>query len=768
MPGFSQLVKTLFSDYKSDGKKLQVLQQKVPELQDAVNFIDDEYKLAIAAEATERKQGDEVAVTDRALIRTELASEATERKQGDDDATADRALIRTELATEKERAEAAEGALQSSIAAEASTRFSQNVAATADRALIRSELNTEKERAEAAEAAISADVASLSADVEAKDSAATSDRALIRTELATERSDREAADTVLQTSIAGERTRAEGEEARIEGKVDAEVLARTAADSNLQTQIDTLSAGQSSDSSAAQAERAGIKYAALGTQNVGDKGDGTLRYFPDSDANYFSSEGSNPDLSLAKHVNQIDREVKLNKDVIGQVNPSGNKLWFGLAAEHPKYMREDTEQKSTIAEDVVGGFKILAGHLETEVDAATADRAAIRTELAASDAVVQAALDTQEAKQASDKAAADADRTAIRTELSEAVATEKTRAEGVEGGLRTDLNTHIALHISDRETADADRQRIETEYAAADAVEKARAEAAEAALGVRIDNILSNADPAAIDSLSEMLNAFQTADGDLQATITNLTTSTAANLAAEVSAREAGDAAHASALSLASTEIYAEIQSKHTESGDNLRKVYEHVDRKEYAYSSQAVLRTGVAKHESAVHVMKWDDNYTPDGPEQGLAGQKRTVRHVGHLFCPEGYKMKVHYDDGSTNKGFEEFEFGQTIDNQFEHTMEFHFDTDGKTSEGMIPFVMADRFKTMGNTMLEMWGRIEGFEFMHTAGDIDGVNLKVHYEFILDGTVENPVDVPYFRMLSREQTIDFHRNKDHTTAYFQ
>ena len=52
-----------------------------------------------------------------------------------------------------------------------------------------------------------------------------------------------------------------------------------------------------------------------------------------------------------------------------------------------------------------------------------------------------------------------------------------------------------------------------------DAAEAARALAAEAALGVRIDNVLSNSDPASLDSLSELLTAFQSADSTLQGSI---------------------------------------------------------------------------------------------------------------------------------------------------------------------------------------------------------------------------------------------------------
>ena len=51
--------------------------------------------------------------------------------------------------------------------------------------------------------------------------------------------------------------------------------------------------------------------------------------------------------------------------------------------------------------------------------------------------------------------------------------------------------------------------------ASADSTEQARAEAAEVALGTRIDNVLSNADGAALDSLSELLVAYTAADSSL-------------------------------------------------------------------------------------------------------------------------------------------------------------------------------------------------------------------------------------------------------------
>ena len=58
-------------------------------------------------------------------------------------------------------------------------------------------------------------------------------------------------------------------------------------------------------------------------------------------------------------------------------------------------------------------------------------------------------------------------------------------------------------------------QAEESTRVTAVAGEASRAQAAEAALGVRIDNVLSNADASALDSLSELVTAYQAADSSL-------------------------------------------------------------------------------------------------------------------------------------------------------------------------------------------------------------------------------------------------------------
>ena len=87
--------------------------------------------------------------------------------------------------------------------------------------------------------------------------------------------------------------------------------------------------------------------------------------------------------------------------------------------------------------------------------------------------------------------------------------------------------------------------------------EISRATAAEAALGTRIDNVLSNVDGAALDSLTEVVSAFQAADSNLNGAITSLASSASSDLAAETSAREAADSALDSRLTTAEGDITA-------------------------------------------------------------------------------------------------------------------------------------------------------------------------------------------------------------------
>jgi len=78
--------------------------------------------------------------------------------------------------------------------------------------------------------------------------------------------------------------------------------------------------------------------------------------------------------------------------------------------------------------------------------------------------------------------------------------------------------------------------------------ETSRATAAEAALGVRIDNVLSNVTPGSLDSLTEVVAAFEAADQNLNGAITSLANSASSALTAEVNRATAAEGVIAAGL----------------------------------------------------------------------------------------------------------------------------------------------------------------------------------------------------------------------------
>lgn len=83
-------------------------------------------------------------------------------------------------------------------------------------------------------------------------------------------------------------------------------------------------------------------------------------------------------------------------------------------------------------------------------------------------------------------------------------------------------------------------------------------DAADTALGARIDSVLSNTDATALNSLTEVVAAFQSADSTINGAITSLASTASSGLATETADRIAGDTAASTALTNAiATEVAA-------------------------------------------------------------------------------------------------------------------------------------------------------------------------------------------------------------------
>ena len=119
---------------------------------------------------------------------------------------------------------------------------------------------------------------------------------------------------------------------------------------------------------------------------------------------------------------------------------------------------------------------------------------------------------------------------------------EKTDLPGLVGDLEglsaTDNEINAALAAETTRALQAEKVVTQAISDEADA-----ARAAELGLSNQIADIISNVDPAALDSLTEVVGAFQAADGDLSAAITAALGTHTSELAKEIADRISGDAA---------------------------------------------------------------------------------------------------------------------------------------------------------------------------------------------------------------------------------
>lgn len=83
---------------------------------------------------------------------------------------------------------------------------------------------------------------------------------------------------------------------------------------------------------------------------------------------------------------------------------------------------------------------------------------------------------------------------------------------------------------------------------------------ADQALGQRIDNVLSNVDPAALDSLSEVVSAFEQADENLNNAITTLASNATAAVQAEATRALAAEQAISDEVALKAAKSYVDAQ----------------------------------------------------------------------------------------------------------------------------------------------------------------------------------------------------------------
>ena len=243
----------------------------------------------------------------------------------------------------------------------------------------------------------------------------------------------------------------------------------------------------------------------------------------------------------------------------------------GTTIEHSTFTGDiqeitvDINKKTAVVHDgsTVGGFPLAhQGSLETEIlDRISNNNDLIASQLASTDA--QAIINTDTGNTLSTEVT---DRTNADAALSTAIDTEETarlNADSIQNAAiaqeivdRVASDNTLTANIAAEETARLNADNIQDAALTAEASTRGTADTnlqnnldaeeisrtdADAALQTSIDNIISNTEPAALDSLTEVVTAFEAADSNLNQAITDLADARAAALGTESSTRAAND-----------------------------------------------------------------------------------------------------------------------------------------------------------------------------------------------------------------------------------
>ena len=579
--------------------------------------IDAEEIRATGAEANLQSQVDFITSNTDPAALDSLTEIVSAYQASDSDMSALIASNTTAISVEKNRAEAAEGVLQTNINTEASTRASAdtNLQSQIDQLVVDLEADTDDVLAQAkayTDQEADAHQAVAIAHADAQDTALIGDASVDGTvgntvtariataksqataytdsQVSAEAATRLAADDALSlrtTALEGEMDAVEALAAQNEIDLRAEEVARSTGDSDLQGQIDALNdnttievndlqaqitaevtraSGVEATNAAAvvtEKQRAEAAESALQSlvntnivnisSNLGDinvertralaaegalstRLNGVEADFNEADSDLNSAilaevvRASGVEAGLQSSVDGLQTQVTGNdSDILALQNLQGTDvadLQSQLDAEIVRASAAEVVNSDAIAAEQTRAEGIEAG-LRTDVDSN-------QSQITANDSDILALQVLQAADHSDNQAQITAEvsrATAAEAVNAAAVVTEKNRAEGIEAGLRTDVDSVQAqvtsndsdiLALQNAQTSDVSdlQSQLDAEVLRATGVEGGiRTDLT--TLEGRVDYIVSNDDAAALDSLTEIVSAFQDADSDLQGVISS-------------------------------------------------------------------------------------------------------------------------------------------------------------------------------------------------------------------------------------------------------
>jgi hypothetical protein len=325
--------------------------------------------------------------------------------------------------------------------------------------------------------------------------------------------------------------------------------------------------------------------------------------------------------SFAEIVNLINSVDTENDSAFGSYVISNN---AALAQESADRAAGDAGLSSDIADEASArqaADTALQGNLDQEVSdrqAAVSGEASARQ---SADAGLQSQIDALDsgssaglAQEVADRQAADSAEQAAREAADSAETAARQAADAAEQSAReaadSSLQANIDAEAGTRASADSalsgrvavlEADPVTKTYVDTWGGDEANTRAAaDANLQSQIDNLTSNLDPTALDSLTEIVGAFQAADSDLTAAVTALGTSASSAVAAEESRATAAEAALQAAISAEVSRAQGQEAAIDTRFTNNEAASAAEVSNRQAAVSAEEAARQAADSAETA------------------------------------------------------------------------------------------------------------------------------------------------------------------------
>ena len=446
-----------------------------------------------------------------------------------------------------------------------------------------------------AQGAVAQDIADA---VTVETNRASAAEALLQVAIDAEEAARIAKDDAQDTALAGEVSRATGEEGRIESEYKAADAALSLRIDNIISNVDEVALNSLAEIVEAFEDADDVLSASvISNSNAISTEVARATAAEQANATAIATETSRAQTAEGQLSSAISTETaaRIAGDNALDVRVTSNEgdistLQSDLSAEVTRAGQVEAGLRQDLDDEVVratGAEAANAQSIQDEIAARAVADTSVRTDMTAlinsGDAATLASSKAYTDGKVDQLESADSDHSAGIAANAAAISAEETRATAAEGVLTSDL----AAEVTRATGAESDLQD------AIDA-EVVRATGEEQRIEAKLDNVISNTDSAALDSLTEIVSEFQKVDGEISALVASNTTA----ISNEASARSSAD-------SVLQTNIDTEASTRSTADAG----LQTQIDNIELDY----IARDAVVKSEAAADATQKADQAEAD-----------------------------------------------------------------------------------------------------------------------------------------------------------